>query len=108
MNWIKQQYFICTSDLITKLTAQGSKRCGNPRAHLWTLSHTICSQTSRDSTMDRTSKERLEMGSYDINLCRDSGLLPHVRQRAYRHGASYLQQRCVRPFNTEYERGYFI
>ena len=64
---------------IARLNVQGSKRRWDTRAYLRSVRHTISSQTSGDSTMDRAGEERLGLGSYDVYLRRNADLLPDVR-----------------------------
>ena len=57
------------------MTEQGSKRCWNARANLWTFSHPVGRQAGTASTLHGVAEEGLRMGCNDFDMCGDANFL---------------------------------
>lgn len=57
------------------LIEQGSKRCWNARANIWTFSHPVSRRAGRASSLHRVAEEGFKMGCNDFDVCRNTDFL---------------------------------
>ena len=57
------------------LTEQGSKRCWNARANLWSFGHSVSRPAVGGDTLHGVAEKGLKMGCNDFDVCGDTDFL---------------------------------